>query len=192
MHRRWFLLLLVVPLLAACDDDSGPDTASSTSVAVASSTSRPSSSTTAVGPPVATERGIGPLLLGMTLDDAEDTGAMGPTRPGCELAGPGELAADLTGGIKGLVYFDEEVLTGLVVYEGARTAAGIGPGSTLDQIRQAFASGHRVEVDESTVETFGVAIVSVFRGETQVFAFDVDPETDKARSLGIPSMRFCE
>lgn len=193
MHPYRILAVLLVLLLAACGDDGGPGEAPSTSAAIATSTSRPvSSTTTAVGPPVATESGLAPLQLGMTLDEAEGTGAMGATKPGCELAGPGELVADLTGGVKGFVYFDEEVLTGIVVTDGAQAAAGVGPGSTLEQIKSAFSSGYRVEVDEETVETFGVALVSVFKGEAQVFAFDVDPDTGKARSLGIPSIRVCE
>lgn len=129
----------------------------------------------------------------MTLGEARATGEIGDTRPGCELGGPGELVADLNTGVAdGLVYFNDELLTGVVVRGGAKTPAGVGPGSTTAQIQGAYPAPYDVEVDRSTEDVFGVAIVSVSRGGKQLYGFDVDPQTNKARTVAIPAIRTCE
>jgi hypothetical protein len=167
--------------------------------ATSSTTTSPSSgaatSTTAASgsPTVVTEKGLGKLQIDMTLAAAKATGQIGTTRPGCELGGPGELVADINTGVAdGLVYFNDEHLSGIVVRSGAKTAAGVGPGSTIVQIQQAYPAPYDVKVDHSTEEVFGVAIVSVSRSTKQLFGFDVDPGTKKSRTLAIPAIRTCD
>lgn len=193
--RLLFPLVLAVTLVA-CNDGDGASSASSTT-SVRSSSDSSASATTATSAESAasrtlTENGLGKLRLDMTLADARETGEIGSGRPGCELAGSGEIVTDLNTGVEGLVYFNDDLLTGIVVRNGATTATGVGPGSTIAEIQQAYGSGYEVKVDRGTEEVFGVAIVSVLRGSKQLFGFDVPPDTGKARSLATPAIRFCE
>ena len=195
---RLLLPWLLALTLVACNDGDDADNASSTTTAGRSAPDATrASATTATSPSSAasrtvTENGLGKLRLDMTLADARETGEIGSGRPGCELAGSGEIVADLNTGVDGLVYFNDDLLTGIVVRNGATTAAGVGPGSTIAEIQQAYGSGYEVKVDRSTEEVFGVAVVSVLRGTKQVFGFDVPPDTGKARSLAMPAVRACE
>ncbi|MEY2474868.1 MAG: hypothetical protein QOG87_183 [Actinomycetota bacterium] len=165
--------------LGACGD-SEPNTATTTSA--------PSSTGLTVD-----ERGVGKLRLGMSLADAKASGEIGPTGPGCEVAGPSELGAPLQlGEVVGNVTFRDGVLYSVSVRSGAKTAAGVGPGSTIPQIQQAYGSGYEVKVDHATEAQFGITLVSVLRDGTQLFDFDVATDTGKATSVIVPRITFCE
>jgi hypothetical protein len=191
--------LRVVPVLlafvfaAACggggDGAAAPTTRATTTTSIVV---LPLVTTTTAAPNVVTERGLGRLQLDMTLDEAKATRSIGPTHPGCELGGPGEFVAALRTGVEGTVYFNDGVLTAIVVRAGAATAAGVGPGSTLQEIKSVYALGYDVAVDHGTDETFGATFVSVKRSGRDLFGFDVDTATQRARSLAIPSLRTCE
>ena len=184
-------VLLAFVLAGGCggggDDAGSPVTTTTTSTAVL-----PLITTTTAAPTIVTERGLGKLQLDMTLDEAKATRSIGPTHPGCELGGPGEFVAALKTGVEGTVYFNDGVLTAIVVRAGAATAAGVGPGSTLQEIKSVYALGYDVAVDHGTDETFGATFVSVKRSGRDLFGFDVDTATLRARSLAIPSLRTCE
>ena len=196
-------VLLVAGLVAlaatACGDDGTPATTTTTSTSSsttattamsASTTAAPS--TTAAAASVIREDGIGKLRLGMTVAQAKATGEIGAVGPGCELGGPGELAADLLSGTaKGIVTFSEDVIVGFMVRSGAKTAAGIGAGSTLAQIQQAYAKGYEIKTDDSYQEQFGFTLVSVYRGK-HWFDFDVDAGSKKVGSVWVPNVRLCE
>jgi hypothetical protein len=195
------LVLLTVVVVGACSNSSdkqaaAPTTAVTTTTSSSSTTNDvggPSTTAVAASPSVLTDRGIGKLRIDMTLAAAKATGEIGATRPGCELGGPGELVADINTGVAdGLVYFNDELLSGIVVRGGAKTATGVGSGSTVAQIQQAYPPPYDVKVDHSTEEVFGAAIVSVSRSSKQLFGFDVDPSTNKARTVAIPAIRTCE
>jgi hypothetical protein len=199
MRTRLAVVLLAVLVAGgACSDSKSNDkhpTAKTTSSTRASTTSAAGASSTAAagGASVVTEKGLGKLRIDMTLTAAKATGEIGTTRPGCELGGPGELVADINTGVAdGLVYFNDEHLSGIVVRSGAKTTAGVGPGSTIAEIQHAYPAPYDVKVDHSTEEVFGVAIVSVSRADKQLFGFDVDPGTTKSRTVAIPAIRTCE
>lgn len=197
-------VLLVVGLLAvgavACsgDDDkpASTTTSSSTSTTTSSSTSTTAqavtTTTAAKATPVITEQGIGKLKLGMTTAQAKATGQIGTVEPGCEVAGPGEFGADLHAeGATGNVTFRDDKVVNIVVRSGARTAAGIGTGSTLAQIRKAYIADE-VKVDDSYQEQFRFTLVSVIRDGTTIFDFDMDSESGKVGNVWVPNVRLCE
>ena len=196
-------VLLLVGLLAAgavaCsgdDDTAATTTTSSTSTSSSTSTTAKAAATTTTAAPAATvitEQGIGKLKLGMTVDQAKATGEIGTVGPGCELNGPGELGAELhVGGATGVVTFQDGTLVGVMVRAGAKTAAGIGPGSTLAQLQQAYANGYEVKTDDSYKEQFGFTLASVLRDGKQRFDFDVDADSKKIGSVWVPRVRLCE
>jgi hypothetical protein len=190
--KRLIIPLLALVLVGACSSG-GRAAPSTTTTSTTSAALLPLVTTTTAAPTTVTERGLGKLQLDMTLDDAKLTRAIGPTHPGCELGGPGELTAALRGaGVEGTAYFDDGLLSAIVVRNGATTAAGVGPGSTLQEIKSVYALGYTVDVDRSTEETFGATFVSVKRAGKDLFGFDVDPATQRARSLALPALRTCE
>ena len=201
--RRLLVLGLVALAAVACsgDDDKTTATTTTTSTSVPSDATSTStgagsaSSTTAApqGMTVVTEQGIGQLRLGMTVAQAQATGQIGTVGPGCELAGPGEQAADLhVGPATGAVTFQESALVGVMVRSGAKTAAGVGPGSTLAQIQQAYAKGYEIKTDDSYKDQFGFTLVSVLRNGTQLFDFSVDADANTVREIWVPRVRLCE
>jgi hypothetical protein len=197
--RLCALSIVVVSLLAGCgDDDAGPSTPTTSSTTAATSTTTSTSAkvtTTAKGQAanVLGEKGIGKLQLGMSLAAAKATGEIGTVGPGCELAGPSEQSAPLKSGTAtGSVTFTDGVLTRISVRSGAKTAAGVGPGSTIAQIQQAYGAGYEVEVDHDTEEQFGITLVTVLRGGGRLFDFDVPTDSGKAMSVTIPRLGFCE
>ena len=62
----------------------------------------------------------------------------------------------------------------------------------MAQIQKAYPAPYEVKVDHSTEEVFGAAIVSVSKSNKQLFGFDIDPSTNKARTAAIPAIRTCE
>ena len=191
------LLILAVLASAACgSDDDTPTvatTASTTATTAAVSTTSEPVITTAAPKPgiVIDEQGICKLRLGMTVAQASATGQIGPTEPGCEPAG--ELSAELQfGGVTGSVTFRDGVIQRYAVRSGAKTATGVGPGSTVAQIQQAYANGYEVEVDHGTEEQFGITLVRVRRAGAARFGFDVPTDTGKAKTVSVPEVGFCE
>lgn len=196
-------VLVLVGLLAAgagaCsgDDDTPATTTTSTSTSTSSTSTTAkaavTTTTAAQAAAVITEQGIGKLKVGMTVDQAKATGQIGTVGPGCELGGPGELGAELhVGGATGAVTFQDGALVGVMVRSGAKTAAGIGPGSTLAQLQEAYANGYEVKTDDSYKDQFGFSLVSVLRDGKQLFDFDVDADSKKVGSVSVPRVRICE
>jgi hypothetical protein len=190
--------LVTIAAVACSGDDDKPaatTTTASTSTSSSTSTTVKAAVTTSAAPQAATvitESGIGKLRLGMTVAQAKATGEIGTVGPGCELGGPGELAADLhVGTATGTVTFREDVVVGFMVRSGAKTEKGIGPGSTLAQIQQAYAQGYEIKTDDSYKEQFGFTLVTVYRGK-QVFDFDVDADSKKVGAVWVPRVQLCE
>ena len=144
--------------------------------------------------PVITESGISRLRLGMTLTAAKATGEIGPTSPGCELGGPGPLIAPIkVKGVTGHVFFFEDAIESIEIEDGAKTAAGVGPGSTAAEVQRAYNSGGYVTTrSDSTREVFGFDLVTVERNGTQVFEADVDPATDRVGSVFVSGVQLCD
>jgi hypothetical protein len=168
-------------------------TSTSTSTTTTSTTVPTTTSAPVASPAVLTESGIGALKLGMTLAAAKATKMIGATKPGCELGGPGELVAPLVGPARGSVFFTDQKLSGISITSGAKTPAGIGPGSTLAAIQAVYnRNDYRTSVDESGRETFGFDFVSVEHNGSAVYGGDLDPKTKRIATLWMPSVRTCE
>jgi hypothetical protein len=133
------------------------------------------------------------LHLGATVAVANATGLIGSTNPGCQLAGPGGLGAQLVGAVHGSVTFTNGSLTAIVVASGANTTEGIHVGSTLAELHAAYPSPtFAVNEDSSTVGTFGIINVTVTKGGNPAFGMTVDPSTHLVQNLWVPSAQFCD
>jgi hypothetical protein len=190
------LVLVVAAGLTACgggDSTTTTTTTTSTSVAATSTTAATTSSTSGSAALELATTGLGPLHLGATVAEANATGLIGSTNPGCELGGPGVLSAPLTGVVHGTVTFANGSLTAIVVAGGANTTEGIHVGSTLDELHAAYpAPTFAVTEDSSTVDTFGIINVTVMKGGNPAFGMTVDPSSHMVQDLWIPAVQFCD
>lgn len=186
-------------LTSGCDDDkessSSGEASSSTAAGEARTTvtAAPSSTTATTGAEVKlSTSGYGPLVLGMTLDKAKSDGLVTNVRPGCELAGPGQVTADVPGKTDAYVTFDDDKLTNISLRDGA-TTEGLGVGATIDQAKQTYSSnGFTVTVDETPVEVFEFISVSVKRNGAEAYEFAAAPKTKKIEQLAIPHLLICD
>jgi hypothetical protein len=202
--RTGVTVLLGAFLLVAAgcsDDDKKPSASESTTTTAAPDTSTTSTAppspttTTATTAPAETTlsaQGYGGLTLGMALAKARSDGLVTNVRPGCEVAGPGQMAADVPGKPDVSVTFDEGRLTNISLRQGA-TAEGVRVGATIDQAKQTYTSkGFTVTVDNSTVEVFQIITVRVERNGVEVYGFAADSKTRKIDQLDIPHVAFCD
>lgn len=137
--------------------------------------------------------GLGPLRLGMTVDQAAATGMVGPLEPGCDLGGPGELRGELGWPLAGMVRFFDGVIFEIGLDEGASTVDGVRPGMSIDEVEtQAGASGFTSEIDTSFDEVFGIWLGTLTDAHGSTYAFVVDPGSGSVSSIHVPSVGFCE
>jgi hypothetical protein len=188
------LVIVTVVALTACGGGGGKE--SETGTTTSSSTAVPSTTSTTldvVEPLQLTEAGLGALAIGMSTSAASDTGLIGALGPGCELAGPGQQAAPLQGGVTGLATFDGGTLSAISVRGGVSTAAGIHVDSSLADVQAAYGSdGYVVSVDDSTIEMFGIAIVTITKNGQPAFGMTLDPVTQTVTGMATPNIQFCE
>jgi hypothetical protein len=186
-------------LLVGCSDDdkdtgSASGDATSTTAAPSSTSTAPSSATTAA--PAAERKlspsGFGPLTLGMTLDKARSEALVTNVRPGCELAGPGQMTSDVPGVPQAYATFDEGMLTNISLRQG-ETAEGLRSGATIDQAKQTYSrNGFSVTVDETPVEVFDFISVSVKRNGADAYEFSADPKTKAIEDMAVPHLLLCD
>ena len=138
-----------------------------------------------------TPEGVGGVKLGMTFEKARERGLVGPKRAGCPLSGRDTASARLKRPLKGSVELTVRKprrVRSIQVTGGAR-ARGVGIGSTIRQIRDAFP---RARVDHGTDETFGITLVRVPKDGGGKIHFAVDTGTKKTTLVGVPYIAFCE
>jgi hypothetical protein len=187
-------------VLSACGTTGAGDpttTTTTSSTTTASSTSTSTTTSTATTEPTSlalTPQGLGPLQLGMTVEDATATGLVGEFVEGCEIASPRPLNAPLLE-LQGSVEANDGVLTSVTVRgTGAATEpGGVEPGDPLDEATGAWqAAGLVVAVDQSTEEVFGVWFVEVRNGGAPAFGSTVDPATAELGPITAPALVVCE
>jgi hypothetical protein len=131
----------------------------------------------------------------MTLAEATATGLLGPTRPGCELAGPGNIVAALRPPLVGSANFQDGVLETVFLSAGAPIdPGGATTGATWQEMERSLGSEYTVELDKSLEETFGFWFLVVTHRPTQSQPFQgtVDPSTGVVDHLGVPFVPLCE
>jgi hypothetical protein len=88
--------------------------------------------------------GFGPIKLGMKVDEVEATGLVTPatgTAPvaGCDTRVKIAAGAGGTDGVDGLLYFSPNIgLASITMYGDVKTPEGIGLGSPVDEVKQAY------------------------------------------------------
>lgn len=189
------LVLLVAAGLTACGGgDSTTTTTTSTTGATTTSTTGATTTTTSASTALELAiTGLGPLHLGATIAEANASGLIGSTSPGCELAGPGVLSAQLVGTVHGSVTFTNGSLTAIVVASGANTTEGIHVGSTLTELHAAYpAPTFAVAEDSGTIGTFGIINVTITKSGNPAFGMTADPSSHLVKDLWVPAAQFCD
>jgi hypothetical protein len=136
-------------------------------------------------------KGAGKVKVGASYSRLRAKGLVGAIRPGCELGGPNTRSARLKAPLKGSVDFTQtspRKVTNIQVNGGA-TVRGVGVGSTLEEIQEAFP---KAKIDRSTEEVFQITLVKVPRSEGGKFEFGVDTTTGEASVIGVPYIAYCE
>jgi hypothetical protein len=191
-------------LVASCSDD-GPATSADSGSSTTTASDGPSTSasvgtTTTVAAELVklTPTSLGALTIGMSQEAATATGMIEPFGPGCELAGPGQKAAELKAPLDGSVIADETGVTRLYVRAGAITDPGaVQVGDALSEVRKAFGDAYTVTVDQDpdTVAMFGAWFAYVAKAgveDSNIFQVSVDPGTELVTALGAPYIPTCE
>ena len=145
----------------------------------------------AAATPKITNEGVGKVKLGKTWKSLNEKGLVGRQRKGCELAGPGTRAARLRAPLKGAVDLtksEPRKVESIIVTDGAK-AKGVGIGSTKPDIKAKFP---HAKFDASTIEVFGITLVTVPKRDGGKFQFALEEDTDKVSLIGIPFIAFCE
>jgi len=145
----------------------------------------------AAAPKKVTRNGVGQVKLGAKHSTLKAKGVVGNKIPGCELAGPGQKAARLTGALEGAVQLTTSAarrVRTIIVTKGAE-AKGVGIGATRAKIEKRFPNA---KVDTSTEEVFGLTLVTIPRSNGGRFQFGVEVKTKRVSLIGVPFIAFCE
>ena len=203
MRAGWLIAVTCGLALASCGTTGGSSdsTTTSSTTSTGSTTSNPSTtsttSSTSSSEPAAltlTPQGLGPLQLGMSLEDAQATGLVGTFEPGCEIVSPRPQVAPLQP-VQGSVEVNGGSVTSITVSGGDVVTApgGVAPGDPLAEAVAAWeAAGLEVSVDESTEEMFGVWFVDVLDDGELAFGSSADPADETVGPITVPELIACE
>lgn len=143
--------------------------------------------------PLITGRGVGGLALGRSYEFLRAQRLVGKARAGCPLAPTEQKTARLRSPLKGFATFAQRPgdleLIGITVTGGARTARGIGVGSTARQALRLYPSARR---NTATRGTFGVDLIQVHVRRRKAFSFVVRASTSRITQIDVPITRFCD
>ena len=143
--------------------------------------------------------GIGPVRIGMTLDQVRRTGVLVSSERLNEEPCAVGVSATLGEGkssVWGHAQFDQQDRVAIIssISKRVRTKDGIGIGSTIDDLDSAFGDVGTVSIDDSTIEVFGSEGVTVDFDESgrSDLSFTADPDTSKLDSVAMPKVPFCD
>jgi hypothetical protein len=140
--------------------------------------------------PAITSDGAGDVELGAKASELRQSGLIGRSRHGCELA-PHTRAAKLKPPLEGEVNFTPTKprrVDNIFITGGAK-ASGVGVGSRKHEIKAAFP---HVKFDHGTDEVFGITLAKIPKSDGGKLQFAVDVGTKKVTLIGVPFIAFCE
>lgn len=138
-----------------------------------------------------TAAGVGKVKIGKRHRVLRRQRLVGRLQGGCPLGGGDTRSARLKRPLRGLVNYtltNPRRVVNVIVTRGAK-ARGVGIGSTIAQIKDAFP---RARVDRSTEEVFRITLVKIPRRGGGRIQFAVDVDTDRTTLIGVPFISFCE
>ncbi len=197
MGRRLALLAASL-VLGACGTTGSSSAPSSSSTTIGSSTTTSADVST---PPTdgsalrLTADGIGPLRIGMTLEEAEATGLVGSFEPGCEVESPPPMSAPLRQ-VEGTVDVADGKVRSITVRQSNEVATDPGlvePGDPVDEAVTAWeAAGLAVTVDKDQEDIYGVWFVQVRNGSDPAFEATANPALGTLDAISVPEVVLCE
>ena len=143
--------------------------------------------------PVLNEQGVGGLKMGRTLAAIKADHLIGPTTPGCELASPRPVVAQLKAPLRGSATFSKRNgvfrLSALVVTAGARTDRGVKIGDTGASVLKAYPGSK--PLNQSTSGIVIHAIVVKRAGVDRIW-FMLNRKAGTVRQFALPTAQICE
>jgi hypothetical protein len=144
---------------------------------------------TAAAAPTVTGQGVGALRLGAGVRSLHRRHLIGRLQPGCELD-PGQRVARLRQPLRGFAIFHGKRLRSITISGGARTARGIGIGSTPSEARQAYPNAEYVPPGQA--DPFEDGFFWVNDSVHPHFTFTVDAQSLVISQINVPWPAFCE
>jgi hypothetical protein len=145
------------------------------------------------GPPQITGRAVGGVALGRSYEFLRAENLVGVAREGCPLTGTEQKTAALRDPLKGTATFEQRgsdlELIAITVRGGARTARGIGVGSTARHALRLYRGARRNKAPRSV---FGVDLIQVRFRDRRAFSFVVNARTHRIRQIDVPTTTFCD
>jgi hypothetical protein len=134
-----------------------------------------------------TGAGVDGVKVGASYTSLRNAHKLAKATRGCELAGPQARTAKLRAPLKGSVNLTisrPRKVDTIAVTGGAR-ANGVGVGSTLAQVKAAFAH-------EKVRHVLGITVVRVPKADGGPFELSLGSAGKHVDSIGIPHLAFCE
>ena len=174
MRLRASIAIATLLLAGACGGSDSPSTEST-------KTPSPTPNETASAAPLVVAPGrVGPVLVGMTVDEANATGLFEPLEetdddPCKEFNPPIQWKAPNTESLK--IRVEKGKITALGIRDGAKTAKGIGNGSTFGDVKAAYPDA---KAEQS--QGFGSTVYRKDGDKWLGMGFDEDPDQIKDSS----------